>query len=237
MGNNYFQFKQFRICQEHTAMRVTTDACLFGAWVAERFPSSGNVLDIGAGTGLLMLMLAQKMPGKIDGIEIAENALIDAINNIDACPWKERLSLMHGDIRTYHFEYKYQLIISNPPFFQGDLKRFSEDHNMAMHGTALSLRDLANAIARLLDANGMVVVLLPPHRSDEIKQMMHEHSLFDAGELAVRHSRNHPILRNIHVFSRQSPEHIISETLDIRTPDGSYTEEFVSLLKPYYLNL
>lgn len=218
-------------------MRVTTDACLFGAWISEHFPTTGKVLDMGTGTGLLMLMLAQKMHGLIHGIEIAESACLDAGKNINDSPWKERLSLIHGDIRTHEFENKYELIVSNPPFYQGDLKRGSDDQNLAMHGTALSLRDLAIAIDRVLDINGKVALLVPPHRSEELKQMMHEHSLFEAVKLAVRHSRNHPTLRNIHIFTRQASDRLYTETLDIRETDGSYTEAFISLLKPYYLYL
>jgi tRNA1Val (adenine37-N6)-methyltransferase len=237
MGNDYFQFKQFRIRQQKTAMRVTTDACLFGAWVAERFPTAGRVLDMGSGTGLLMLMLAQRMPGMINGIEIEEDAFQEAEINLAESPWGERLSIVFGDIRTFRTDQRYDLIISNPPFFHGDLKRVSNRENIAMHGTALSLLELTQAIARLLTSDGIAAILVPPHRSDELTANMSEHGLFEREELIVRHSLDHPVLRNVLVFTRHPAGTIARASMDIRDQDGIYTQAFTSLLKPYYLNL
>src|SRR6185369_1848613 len=121
MSNSYFQFKQFTIHQDRCAMKVTTDACLFGAWVAEKVKSQKskikNLLDIGTGTGLLSLMYSQKNSNcTIDAIEINEEAYEQAKENVAASPFAEQVHVMKGDVRTFLLDKKYDLIISNPPF-------------------------------------------------------------------------------------------------------------------------
>src|SRR5205085_2984467 len=120
-SNSYFQFKQFRVQQEATAMKVSTDACIQGAWTPIE-PFVKNVLDIGTGTGLLSLMVAQRNNHiLIDAIELDENAAQQATENIHASPWGDRINIVNGDIRNYTFNRQYDLIICNPPFFQNSL--------------------------------------------------------------------------------------------------------------------
>ena len=121
MANTYFQFKQFIIHQDQCAMKVCTDACILGAWFAEKIPSQSAVLDIGSGTGLLMLMLAQKNKSEIDGIELDLSSFKQLKENISISKWKESLHAFPGDVRTFSFSSKYDFIIVNPPFFEGDL--------------------------------------------------------------------------------------------------------------------
>lgn len=235
MGNDYFQFKQFTIHQARCAMRVTTDACILGAWVARHYPTSGRVLDIGSGTGLLMLMMAQQMTGWIEGVELELSAVEESRQNVEGSPWGDRISVKNADIRTYQSELPYDLIVSNPPFFHGDLKRPDAAQNLAMHGTELSLQELVSAIDRLLAEDGISVILIPPHRSVELNQLMQDAGLTEWVSLTVRHSRNHPELRRISVFTRRKDVENIHKVLDIRDPDGAYSEAFRTLLEPYYL--
>src|SRR5690349_17719118 len=110
MPNSYFQFKQFIVNQEKTAMKVTTDACLFGAWIAKQeFSKTKSILDIGTGTGLLMLMIAQKSSAEITGVEIEENAFAQCVENVNGSPWAERVSVIHQDIKNFTTEKKFGL--------------------------------------------------------------------------------------------------------------------------------
>jgi tRNA1Val (adenine37-N6)-methyltransferase len=131
-------------------MKVTTDACLFGAWVAKEINNEkiliNNYLDIGTGTGLLSLMIAQKNSSvKIDSIEIDKEAAEQALENVNASSWKERINVIHADAKDFAFTKKYDLIVSNPPFYENELKSPDEKKNMAHHG-GLSLDKLIQAI-------------------------------------------------------------------------------------------
>ena len=120
MPNPYFQFKQFTVFHDRCAMKVTTDACLFGAWCAEEISqtTSTQLLDIRTGTGLLSLMIAQKNSLKIDAIEIDEEAAQQASENMVLSPWKENSNVIHEDIGAFHTGKKYDCIVSNPPFMK-----------------------------------------------------------------------------------------------------------------------
>jgi tRNA1Val (adenine37-N6)-methyltransferase len=117
MSNPYFQFKQFTVHQDQCAMKVCTDACILGAWFANKTPAYASVLDIGSGTGLLMLMLAQKHKGGIMGIELELDAFRQLKDNIEKSPWRQLLKVFPGDVRSFFFPGKFDLIISNPPFY------------------------------------------------------------------------------------------------------------------------
>src|SRR5437868_5022622 len=144
MPNNYFQFKQFIIQQDNCAMKVCTDACLFGAYIANELQSIpvNTILDIGAGTGLLSLMLAQKTTAVIDAVEIDNAAFEQAKENIAASPWKEKINTYHADISTFKTGKRYEHIISNPPFFEDDLRSNDEKKNFAKHDSSLTLENL-----------------------------------------------------------------------------------------------
>src|SRR5258705_6346666 len=148
MANSYFKFKQFTIHQDRCAMKVTTDACLFGAWVAIEAgileSEDGSILDIGAGTGLLSLMLAQKTNVSIDSVEIDEAAAKQARENADASPWKERIFVMPGDAKymAYTLCKNFDIIISNPPFYENELASPDHHKNIAHHDGGLLLDEL-----------------------------------------------------------------------------------------------
>ena len=139
MANTYFQFRQFIIHQDRCAMKVTTDACLFGAWVANQIKNTGSefstALDIGTGTGLLSLMVSQKNDLKIDTIEIEDDAFEQLKENIADSPWKDRINLFHNDVRNFIFNQQYDVIFSNPPFYENELKSDDAKRNLALHGT------------------------------------------------------------------------------------------------------
>lgn len=237
MANTYFQFKQFRIEQDRCAMKVCTDACLLGSWFAGK-TSEGKILDIGSGTGLQMLMLAQKNESIIHGIEIDEFAFGQLKENLASSRWKERLTAYQGDVTSFEFPEKYDFIISNPPFFENDLRSPEESSNRAKHDTTLTLQKLIEVIDRNLCEDGEFGLLLPYHRLADLKLYAETAGFYLMEEVLVKQSPKHNWLRVIARYGRKQPSTSPLEyRFSIRDENNQYTEEFVKLLKDYYLFL
>ena len=245
MPNSYFQFKQFTIHQDRCAMKVTTDACLFGAWVAEEVKSqesrvgSQQSLDIGTGTGLLSLMLAQKnQDALITGVEIDEDAEKQAKENINTSPWKDRINVLEGDVKDHNFPEKFDLIISNPPFYENEIRSATDSKNVAHHSQSLTLKELLTIIKENLSLTGSFFLLLPYKRNDEIKKLFNDHQVHISKMILVRQSVKHDYFR---IFIKGSLSAEKKETefdeLSIWDDKQQYTNEFVMLLKDYYLHL
>lgn len=240
MPNNYFQFKQFTVQQEKAALKVSTDSCLFGAWIPSKVESEKlnvkSVLDIGAGSGLLMLMLAQKCDALIDGIEIDEPSYQQAKENIESSSWKERLQLYYADVKQFSFSKKYDLIISNPPFYEGDLKSGALNRNIAMHEEGLKLDELVNVVYANLTEDGSFAVLLPYVRAERMIELAKAANLYLQTHTQVKQTVKHEYFRSMLLFSRKHAQPIVQE-LAIKDESNQYTNEFVGLLKDYYLYL
>lgn len=236
MSNPYFQFKKFRVEQDQCAMKVTTDACIQGAWTSIP-PDTNSVLDIGAGTGLLSLMLAQRDTEiRIDAIEIDENAAIQAKSNIQSSPWHNRINLIHGDAKKYTSAYLYDLIICNPPFFINSLLGKNEHENHAKHNLVLTLENLITIIANLLTQNGCASILLPFEENKQWLNLCKNSGFFEIKRLEIKHNKDQNAKRIISIISRICTEPII-ETLVITANHSGYTPEFIQLLKDFYLHL
>ena len=237
--NTWFQFKQFTIHQEKTAMKVCTDACLFGAWIAGKLERSEieaeNILDIGCGTGLLSLMLAQKTTAQIDALEIDENAFIQAKENCDLTEWKEQVKIHHSSIVEYTSHKKYELIICNPPFYEDQLKSDDVARNKAMHATTLSYQDLIISIKNNLAEGGIAAILLPYSAVEKFEKILNSEHLFVFEKLNVAHSPKHPFFRRLLLIS-ENKKLLSVESLSIKNEDQEYSKEFKELLKDYYLN-
>lgn len=240
MANSYFQFKQFIIEQEKAALKVSTDSCLFGAWVASEIESGKlkveNVLDIGIGTGLMMLMLAQKCNATIDGIEIDTASYLQAKENVEASKWNDRLHLLHADVKQFPFQKKYDFIITNPPFYESDLKSDSTNRNVAMHDDGLKLIELLHIVDENLGAVGSFAVLLPFHRTDDFISNAMSLNFFLNKRLNVKQTMNHSYFRSLLLFGRKKTALNINE-LSIKNELNQYTNSFENLLKDYYLYL
>jgi tRNA1Val (adenine37-N6)-methyltransferase len=241
MSNNYFQFKQFTIQQEHCAMKVCTDACLFGAWVADKIKNKNSkvksILDIGTGTGLLSLMLAQQTNAMIDAVEIDEAAAIQTSQNFETSPWKERLHVYHSSIQEFDqiTNQHYDLIISNPPFFENDLKGDNVKRNIALHSSELSLDELLNAIDTYLNNDALFAVLLPYHRSGYFEKLARLR-FFLHEKVLIKQTSNHNYFRSMLLFGTKKVETRESELI-IREEDQQYSKNFTALLQDYYLYL
>lgn len=238
MPNHYFRFKQFTVRQDQCAMKVCTDACLFGAWIACNSQLIvHDLLDVGAGTGLLSLMYAQKNPSAtIDAVEIDAAAAKQAKENFNDSPWKERLHLHHCPIQEFTPPVKYDIIISNPPFFENDLKSDDVKRNLALHCSALSFDGLLNAAGALLKGDGLFAVLLPYHRAGEFIKAAAATGFFLQQRIDVKQSVKHNYFRSILFFSKTPQTFTVGEII-IVNEHGEYTAKFVALLKDYYLKL
>jgi len=238
MPNSYFRFKQFTVHQDQCAMKVCTDACILGAWFADKAPAYARVLDIGSGTGLLMLMLAQKHKGEIRGIEIDLAAFRQLKDNIDKSPWRHLSKVYPGDVRSFSFPEKFDFIISNPPFYENDLPASSPTANLARHSKELTLSELLEAIDTNLSHAGSFGVLLPYHRTAWFEEQAAIGYGFALKEkLLVRQTPRHDFFRSVLHFSRQKDNFIPTTELSIQDNAGGYIEDFIELMKDYYLTL
>lgn len=242
MPNGYFQFKQFTVHQEACAMKVCTDACLFGAWTGEKVKSQKEkikkILDIGAGTGLLSLMLAQAIEADIDAVEIDEQAALQAGSNFAASPWAARLQVHTQPVQQYALSGKlYDLVISNPPFFENDLKSSNTKRNLALHSEALSLSELFSVAGRLTAPDGHFAVLLPYHRSEEVKALAAGANWYIKAEAHVQQTPKHTPFRIMLLFSRSNEPSTAAVAIIIRDAEAQYTPAFSALLTHYYLYL
>ena len=243
MANTYFQFKQFTVHQEQAAMKICTDACLFGAWVAKDpvLTEANKILDIGAGTGLLSLMLAQTTDANtfLTAIEIEDHAAAEASSNFEASPWKERLSLVHSAIQNYNPDTQFDCIITNPPFFEGDLQSPNANKNLAAHSAALPWMDLINHVNRLLNADGFYYVLIPALRAYTMQKLAGQNGLQLVEEVVVFNAAIQKPFRVLQKYQKtNAPVSAIQRSnFMIKDPENNYTESFTQLLKDYYLHL
>ncbi len=240
MANNYFQFKQFTVQQQHCAMKVCTDACVFAAIAANRIAAEkipvDNILDIGTGTGLLGLMLAQKTTAVIDAIETDEAAWATATQNFAHSPWAHRLNALHVNAINFTSAKKYDCIISNPPFFEGDLPSADEKRNAAMHSSELNFAMLLSVIKKHLSSNGFFCVLLPFHRMEYFETLAAKENYFCFAKTMIKQTVQHSFFRSVLFFSGK-PAATAVDTLTIKNEQGMYTNDFILLLKDYYLYL
>lgn len=241
MPESYFRFKEFTIHQDKCSMKVCTDACLFGAFVASMVSNDrskiSNCLDIGAGTGMLSLMYAQKnLDTVIDAVEIEENAYNQAKENFARSKWNDRLNIFHSDTKNFVPGKKYDLIISNPPFYENELLSNEINKNIAKHDGGLLLHDLLSIIKILLYDGGCFAVLLPYHRIGYFENIAVKNNFFLREKILIRQTPTHNFFRGILIFSYvQSGTNVVE--LIIKNEDGSYTQNFTALLKDYYLKL
>ncbi|NTS43485.1 methyltransferase [Flavisolibacter sp. BT320] len=243
MPNPFFRFKQFTVYHDRCAMKVTTDACLFGAWTAEAIGNEqlaiGNsrLLDIGTGTGLLSLMVAQKNKALIDAVEIDKDAAEQARENVEASPWKQSIKVVHADIREWKPDASYNVIFANPPFYERELKSESISRNIAHHDGGLPLNDLFRFIKTNLSNEGIFYLLLPAKRKEEINDLLQKQHLFVEKLVLVQQTVNHAPFRLLLQGGSQPVKETSEELLSIKDNENAYTKDFIDLLKPYYLYL
>ena len=234
MSNSYFRFKQFTIQQDRSVMKVCTDSCILGAWTTKRLHEAKRILDIGTGTGLLPIMLAQNSNAIIDCIELDHDSFKQAEENIQESPWSERIHIIEGDARHYPFQTKYDFIITNPPFYESDLRSPDQKKNKARHEESLTLDELISVIRSGLLNDGDFSILLPFHRSDYFEKLASVNGFFLHEKLTVRQTPVHPAFRSISLFGTKKPELVILNELIIKNSEGKNSFQFTELLKDFY---
>ena len=178
MANGYFQFKQFTVRQQHCAMKVGTDGTLLGAW-AQASAGSCRVLDIGTGTGLIALMMAQRYPeARAIAIDIDEKAVFQAQENVSASPFADRIKVIEADVQTFEDSEKFDSIVCNPPFFEDSLVCPDPQRTEARHTVSLGYRQLMAAAFRLLKDNGRFSVIIPADCRSRLESEAHLRGFF-----------------------------------------------------------
>ena len=224
-------------------MKVTTDACLFGALMVDSLKPETTIeraLDIGTGTGLLALMLAQHSPADIEAVEIDKAAFEQAKSNFEASPWADRIKVHHRSLQAHseviprHF---YDLIVCNPPFFSKHPKGSDKAKNKALHDDQLPYKVLAKQIDRLLADNGTAWVLYPHHEMSVFIDEMARYGFRPQTHHVVYNHPDSDILRCAVSFVHGNAEAFEAKDILIRDHTGQYSPEFTALLKDYYLHL
>ncbi len=238
-----FTFKQFQVNQDRCAMKIGTDGVLLGAWTP-LINNPFNVLDIGAGTGILSLMLAQRSNaapnnvGIIDAIEIDEDAYEQCVENFEASPWGDKLFCFHAGLDEFvdEPEDEYDLIISNPPFYTDDYKSDNSSRDLARFEDALPFVELIEAAALLLSDNGIFSVIIPNKEEERFVTMCKELDLFPLKITRVKGTPTSEIKRSLLAFCRIEQTALIDELI-IEISRHNYTPEYIELTKEFYLKM
>jgi tRNA1Val (adenine37-N6)-methyltransferase len=231
-GNAYFQFKQFAIWQDHCGMKVGTDGILLGAW-ADGIKAQ-HILDIGTGTGLIALMLAQRSQAQIDAIEIDRDAYQQALDNTAQSPWSHRITVHHGAIQGYDTARVYDLIVSNPPFFAQSSLSLDLARNTARQSDRLIMPDLLQATQRLLRDSGKLAIVYPILQAEQFSREAEACGLFCQRRLWVRPTLNHPPKRVLMEWGRYRRT-LEEATIAIEIDRHHYTQNYLQLTRDFLL--
>ncbi len=234
-----FQFKQFSVQQDQCAMKVGTDGVLLGAWTPiENNPKS--ILDIGTGTGIIALMLAQRcLAEQIDALEIEEKAYEQATDNFENSPWSDRLFCFHAGLDEFieEPEQEYDLIVCNPPFYSEDYKTNDQNRNLARFQDAMPFEELIEAAELLLSENGIFAVIIPFKEEQNFIELCAHMELFPIKITRVKGSPASPIVRSLLAFKRFEMSVLTFDELVIEINRHEYTNEYIELTKDFYLKM
>lgn len=233
MGNSWFQFQQFRINQDRCAMKISTDAVMLGALAEAEDPK--RILDIGTGTGVIALMLVQRFPdADVEAVELDEQAANQAEENFAESKFTARLSIHQVRIQDFVTSQKFDLIVSNPPYFTAHLKAKTKERNQALHTDTLSFDDLAEQSIRLLADSGRFWLILPPYESGVFQDLARGKGLFPNRIFRLKDKQDKQVQREIIAFSFKEMDPKSFDIL-IKNPDGSPHESYAKLVSGFLL--
>lgn len=238
MSNSYFQFKHFRIQQEKASHKVGADGVTLGAWC--HIPEhTHHILDIGTGTGLLALMMAQRCTqAHITAIEIDQDSYQQAVENIQHSLWNERITVIHSSIQEWTEQTKKQfdLIVSNPPYFDHALKANNTSRSNARHTDTLSKEALIHSVCQLLHPNGRLALILPPTEHQKLKEIAEAHQLHCVRATSLYPNSTKPTKRILTEWSK-TPQQTIHNQLIIERERHHYTDSYSEMVQDFYLHL
>lgn len=235
MPNPYFHFKKFTIYHDKCAMKVGTDGVLLGAWA--NIKNASEILDVGTGTGLIAIMLAQRSVANIDAVEVNKNAFNQACENIQRCPWSERIHLIKSSFQDYskRCEKAYDLIVSNPPYFKNQYRPSDKSRAVARHDDSLSLMDLVSHADMILKPEGIISVVIPAESINHYKEFLYQKKLFVQRALYVMPSPGKPAKRVLVEAGRKKTT-ITEDFLAIESGRRHhFTQQYIDLTRDFYL--
>lgn len=237
MPNTVFAFKQFNVNQDKCAMKVGTDAVLLGAWVQPK--EEKFILDIGTGTGVIALMIAQKTTATIIGIDMDLSATQQAQENVDGSKFKNQIKIINNSLQDYikSTDLKFQMIVSNPPFFEQSFKSHDEKRSNARHADVLPFEELLDGVTKLLDEAGKFCLILPTLEAEKFRKMAQKKGLYLSKLLRIK-SRADKETDKRHLMQFEcKPSEFSENTLVIEENERhSYTKDYREFTKDYYLN-
>lgn len=234
-----FQFKQFSLEQDRCAMKIGTDGVLLGAWTPIK-KNTLSILDIGTGTGIIALMLAQRSSAEqIDALEIDEEAYEQATDNFENSPWNDRLFCFHAGLDEFieEPEDEYDLIVSNPPFYSEDYKSSNDQRDLSRFQDAMPFEDLIEAAALLLSEKGIFSVIIPFKEESTFLALAKDYELFPIKISRLKGTPTSEIKRSLLAFSRNEVTEFPIDELIIETARHIYTPEYIFLTKDFYLKM
>ena len=234
MPNPYFRFKKFTVFHDRCAMKVGTDGVLLGAWAS--IINTEQILDIGTGTGLIALMLAQRSTAQIDAVEIDLDAYNQAKENINNSPWPNRIQIYHDSIQNYTINCpkRYNLIISNPPFFTNASKAAIKARTVARHSDLLEQLEILQIAEKLLYENGILAIIYPTEQALIFQEKAESFGFYCQRKLYVKSTPQSPIKRILLELGK-IPREYQESTVIIEMARHNYSAEFVNLIKDFYL--
>ena len=232
MSNSFFSFRQFSISQDRCAMKVGTDGVLLGAWA----PGGQRILDVGTGTSLIALMMAQRFPtSHVVGIDVDDEACLQAVENVENSPFSYRVKIVKSSLQEFLVEESFDAIVSNPPYFVNSLKNPDARRTLARHTDSLSFDDLFRGVGRLLSEYGVFSIIIP---TDALEQMLLNachYGFYVSRQVAVKTVERKLPKRYLLSFRRQPTECVVEEIKVMTDSEGSRSTWFDALTREFYL--
>ncbi len=235
MPNTFFRFKRFVVWQDRCAMKVGTDGVLLGAWAS----GGRRILDIGAGTGLIALMMAQRFPdAHVEGVEIDEMAYAQALDNVSRSPFSERIKLVNASIQAFagaEEHLSYDAIVSNPPYFENALRNPDTQRMVARHADTLPFAQLFGAVVRLLSDDGVFSAVIPAESKSRFDEEASLCGLFTVRQTAVRTTPRKPVRRYLVAYAKHPAAVVETDEVVLEVAHGVRSEWYGGITRDFYL--